>query len=90
MRTITLCPRAADTNLQQIADTYERLGNALSPTSPFPKLRLRTRIVSCLVLFILGSWFLSANILSKGTGLAIGVLLFGDPVIQRVTASLDQ
>jgi hypothetical protein len=77
-------------NWQQIADTYERFGNALSPTYPFPKLQPRITVVSALVPLIVGSWFLSAHMVFKGTGFATGILLFGDPMIRRTIAFLGQ
>ncbi|KAK3385500.1 hypothetical protein B0H63DRAFT_473032 [Podospora didyma] len=65
-----------------ISDTYERFGNALSPTYPFSTEKPRRRIVSILVPLILGSYFLTAHMIFKGTGLIVGLLVFGDPIIK--------
>ncbi|PKS08160.1 hypothetical protein jhhlp_005436 [Lomentospora prolificans] len=69
--------------LSTFVDNYERLGNALSPTAPFPRQRPRLILASCLAPMLLGSFFTTSYMAMKGMGFAVGFALFGDPIIQR-------
>ncbi|KAK0124803.1 hypothetical protein ONS96_008684 [Cadophora gregata f. sp. sojae] len=64
----------------EIVDNWERFANALSPTPPFSKLSY-LRIDAVLLPLFLGSLFLSSYMVYKGTGFAIGLGIFGDPLL---------
>lgn len=66
-----------------ISDTWERLGNALSPTPPFPRATYRIRLAGIVAPIFLGSFFISSYMFTKGMTLGIGFGFFGDPVISR-------
>lgn len=69
--------------LADVADTWERFGNALSPTPPFPDNISRLRL-AILVVPIFGlSTFVTSYMVVKGTTFGIGFGFFGDPVISR-------
>ncbi|GJN73483.1 hypothetical protein PLICBS_007561 [Purpureocillium lilacinum] len=67
--------------IADFVDTWERFGNALSPVPPFPKLRPRLILASCLVPLLLGSYFITPYMLLKGTGFIVGFTFFGDPIL---------
>lgn len=67
-------------------DTWERFGNALSPTRPFPLLKPRLTLAAILVPMLLGSLFTNSYMVMKGMGFGVGFGFFGDPVI---TPALD-
>ncbi|KAF4915947.1 hypothetical protein CGCVW01_v010204, partial [Colletotrichum viniferum] len=69
--------------IADLVDTYERFGNALSPTPPFPQQRPRLILASVLLPMLLGSFFTTSYMLIKGTGFIVGFTFFGDPIIQR-------
>lgn len=69
--------------------SYIETFSALSPTSPFPQLPPRLRLVAVLAPACLLSTFLSSYILVKTTGLLTGFVLFGDPIIWRGIAYLN-
>ena len=73
-----------------IVDIWERFGNALRPTRPFPLLVPRLRIAGCLVPLLVGSYLTSSYVMLKTLGFVIGFALFGKPVITRVMAFLDR
>ncbi|KAJ5960386.1 uncharacterized protein N7479_007536 [Penicillium vulpinum] len=66
-----------------ITDTYEKLGNALSPTTPFPQLTPRLRLVAVLGPALLASTLTSCYVFMKLSTLLIGLAFFGDPVTRR-------
>ncbi|CAI7664546.1 unnamed protein product [Penicillium glandicola] len=66
-----------------ITDTYEKLGNALSATAPFPRLSPRLRLVTVLGPVCLVSILMSCYVFMKLSTLLIGLAFFGDPVIRR-------
>ncbi|TIC90048.1 hypothetical protein CH35J_012424 [Colletotrichum higginsianum] len=70
-------------SIADVVDTWERFGNALSPTPPFPQQRPRLILASLLLPMLLGSLFTTSYMLVKGTGFVVGFTIFGDPVIQR-------
>jgi hypothetical protein len=73
-----------------VADVWERLANALSPTPPFPRNKHRLLLAgSVLTPILLLSLFLDAYIAAKGTTLLVGFAFFGDPLIQRGLAWLN-
>ncbi|PCH34499.1 hypothetical protein WOLCODRAFT_87511 [Wolfiporia cocos MD-104 SS10] len=68
--------------LADIADTWERFGNALSPTPPFshaPRLRLAALVLPLLVL----TTVVKSAIFVKGATFGIGFGIFGQPLITR-------
>ena len=66
-----------------VADTWERFGNALSPTAPFPKDRYRLRLASVVVPMLAMSIFVSSYMVVKGLMFGVGFGFFGDPLISR-------
>lgn len=69
--------------LADVADTWERFGNALSPTAPFPKNSYRIRLAVAVSPLVFTSLFLSSYMFTKGVTFAVGFGFFGDPVIAR-------
>ncbi|GKT70685.1 hypothetical protein ColTof4_03108 [Colletotrichum tofieldiae] len=69
--------------IADFVDTWERFGNALSPTPPFPQQRPRIILASILLPMLLGSLLTTSYMLVKGTGFMVGFTFFGDPIIQR-------
>ena len=67
--------------MADFVDTWERFGNALNPTTPFPRQKPRLILAACLVPVILGSYFSTAYMVVKGMGFAAGFGFFGDPII---------
>ncbi|KAK0614619.1 hypothetical protein B0T14DRAFT_499848 [Immersiella caudata] len=76
--------------ISMIADTYERFGNALNPTEPFPTRRPRVVLASCLLPPILILQLLTAHALFKATGFVVGLVVFGDPIWRRTVDFLDR
>lgn len=75
--------RPAMHGLADLADTWERFGNALSPTPPFPRNTYRLRIAGLVVPLFFTSLFLTSYMVVKGTTFGIGFAFFGDPIISR-------
>lgn len=73
-----------------VADTWERFGNALEPTSPFPRELYRLRLAILVVPLFLSSFFITSYMVVKGTTFGIGFAFFGDPVISRGLALLNR
>lgn len=69
-----------------ISDTWERLGNALSPTAPFPANIYRLRLAAVVVPLLGASFFITSYMVTKGTTFGIGFGFFGDPIM---TPGLD-
>lgn len=67
--------------MADFVDTWERFGNALSPTAPFHRHRPRLTLTACLLPLLLGSFFTSSYMLLKGIGFGAGFGFFGDPII---------
>ncbi|KAJ0121908.1 hypothetical protein J7T55_002418 [Diaporthe amygdali] len=76
--------------LADVADTWERFGNALSPTAPFPRNAYRLRLALVVTPLLLVSSFVSSYMFTKGMTFAIGFGFFGDPVIARGLELLDR
>ncbi|KAK0638455.1 hypothetical protein B0T16DRAFT_381496 [Cercophora newfieldiana] len=76
-------------HISLIADTYERFGNALSPTAPFPRRRPSVNLASCLLFIILMLQCLTGHTLLKSIGFLAGFGFFGDPLWKRTTRFLD-
>ncbi|PWN23342.1 hypothetical protein BCV69DRAFT_280951 [Microstroma glucosiphilum] len=74
--------------LEDVADTWERFGNALSPTPPFHQYRNRVFIAAALVLPIfLLSLFVTPWMVYHGTAFGIGFGFFGQPAFDAVKLS---
>ncbi|PSK55853.1 hypothetical protein B9Z65_4731 [Elsinoe australis] len=67
--------------IADVSDTWERFGNALSPTRPFPHDLYRLRLAA-LVVPVLGiSVFVTSYMFMKGVTFGAGFGFFGDPII---------
>lgn len=73
-----------------ISDGWERFGNALSPTPPFPRIAPRLRLAGVFAPMFLISLFTSSYMFMKMNGLLAGVVLFADPWIQRAVSHLNK
>ncbi|KAH7305979.1 hypothetical protein B0I35DRAFT_111005 [Stachybotrys elegans] len=71
-------------------DTWERLGNALSATPPFPATRPRLVLAGVLLPVLIGSCFLTSYMMMKAAGFGAGFAFFGDPIITPTTALLNR
>jgi len=69
-------------SIADVSDTWERFGNALSPTPPFPNDVYRLRLAAVVVPMLAASVFISSYMVVKGTTFGIGFGFFGDPIIQ--------
>ncbi|TGJ83739.1 hypothetical protein E0Z10_g5049 [Xylaria hypoxylon] len=67
--------------ISDVADTWERLANALSPTSPFPQETYRIRLAGLIAPLLLVSLFTTSYMLVKGASFGVGFGFFGDPII---------
>lgn len=68
--------------IADVADTWERFGNALSPTPPFPQELYRLRLAAVVVPLLGISIFVTSYMFMKGVTFGVGFGFFGDPVIQ--------
>ncbi|KAI3337999.1 hypothetical protein F4824DRAFT_509630 [Ustulina deusta] len=68
--------------IADVTDTWERLGNALSPTPPFPQETSRIRLASLIVPLLVISMFTTSYIFVKGASFGVGFIFFGDPIIR--------
>lgn len=74
--------------LEDLCDTWERFGNALSPTPPFHQYRPRLFIASALVLpLFLLSLFVTSAMVYKGAGFGVGFGFFGQPLFDMAKLS---
>ena len=76
--------------ISDFSDTWERFGNALSPTPPFPKTLYQLRLAALIVPMLLVSLFITSYMVVKGATFGFGFLFFGDPIISRGLALLDR
>ncbi|TCD64951.1 hypothetical protein EIP91_003409 [Steccherinum ochraceum] len=65
--------------LGDLADGWERWGNALSPTPPFPTHRLAAPLVP----LVLITYFVGASVFARIFTFFLGLAFFGDPVLTR-------
>lgn len=82
--------RPAMHGLADVADTWERFANALSPTPPFPKDVARLRLAGVVVPLLAISIFTTSYAFTKAMTFGVGFGFFGDPVIQRGLAWLNR
>ncbi|KAL3428452.1 hypothetical protein PVAG01_01960 [Phlyctema vagabunda] len=76
--------------IADIADGWERFGNALSATTPFPKEKPRIKLAAVLAPILLISIFTSSYMFVKMNGLFIGLGFFSDPIIWRSASYLNR
>ncbi|CAG8124316.1 unnamed protein product [Penicillium salamii] len=76
--------------VNDITDTYEKMGNALSATAPFPRLSPRLRLAAVLCPACLASMVTSSYVLMKSTTFIVGFAFFGDPVLRRGVKYLNR
>lgn len=65
-----------------VADTWERFGNALTPVPPYPKDLYKFRLAGLVVPILAMGFFVTSYMFMKGITFGIGFGFFGDPVIQ--------
>ncbi|WPH02793.1 Hypothetical protein R9X50_00566100 [Acrodontium crateriforme] len=82
--------RPAMHGLADVADTWERFANALSPTPPFPQDVARLRLAGVIVPLLAISLVTTSYAFCKTTTFGIGFGFFGDPIIQRGLAWLNR
>lgn len=68
--------------IADVADTWERFANALSPTPPFPKDVYRLRLAGLIAPLFLLSLFVTSYMFMKGVTFGVGFGFFGDPIVQ--------
>lgn len=76
--------------LGDVCDTWERFGNALSPTKPFPQEIYRLRIAALVVPLLGVSIFVTSYMFMKGVTFGVGFGFFGDPVIMPTLKFLNR
>jgi hypothetical protein len=76
--------------IADVADGWERFGNALSPTPPFPKEKPRIKLAACLAPLLLISMFTSSYMFMKANGFFVGFGFFADPIIWRGLSYLNK
>jgi len=75
--------RPALHGINDVTDTFERFGNALSPVPPFPKDAARLRLAGVVAGLLAVSLVTSSYMFMKGVTFGVGFGFFGDPAIQR-------
>ncbi|KAK0562507.1 hypothetical protein OC861_005276 [Tilletia horrida] len=70
--------------LEDICDTFERFGNALSPMPPFHQHVPRTRLAAVLAPLALLASLLDPNLVYRSTTFLVGFLFFGQPLMDRL------
>lgn len=68
-------------SIADVADTWERFGNALSPTPPFPRDVYRLRLAGVVVPLLGISIFVTSYMFMKSVTFGVGFGFFGDPII---------
>lgn len=76
--------------IADISDGWERFGNALSPTEPFPKDKPRIKLAAALAPILLVSFFTSSYMFMKMNGFFVGFGFFADPIIWRGLSYLNR
>ncbi|GME28298.1 hypothetical protein GTA08_BOTSDO05863 [Neofusicoccum parvum] len=69
--------------IAELTDTWERFGNSLSPTPPFPRDIYRLRLAALVVPLLAMSIFITSYMFIKGVTFGVGFGFFGDPIISR-------
>lgn len=74
--------------LEDVADTWERFGNALSPTPPFAQHRPRLFIAGAVAVpLLLASLIVTNTMVYRGTTFGLGFAFFGQPLFDRLKIS---
>ncbi|KAI9732272.1 MAG: hypothetical protein M1818_007591 [Claussenomyces sp. TS43310] len=81
--------KSAPHAIGEIVENWERCANTISPTSPFSQFSF-LRIEGVLMPLFLTSFFLTQYMVYKASGFAIGFIIFGDPILSRALAWLNQ
>ncbi|KAI9815205.1 MAG: hypothetical protein M1832_005540 [Thelocarpon impressellum] len=76
--------------LANIADTWERFANALSPTAPYPKSSARYRLGALVVPMVLVALLTSSAVFVKMTTFITGAAFFSDPIMARGLKLLNE
>lgn len=76
--------------IADVSDGWERFGNALSPTPPFPKDAPRIKLAAVLAPILLISLFTTSYMFTKINGFVVGFGFFGDPLIWRGLSYLNR
>ncbi|MBE7181794.1 MAG: DUF3292 domain-containing protein, partial [Terriglobus roseus] len=76
--------------IADVSDTWERFGNALSPTPPFPRDIDRLRLAAVIVPLFAVSLVTTSYMFTKGLTFGVGFGFFGDPIISRGLALLNR
>ncbi|KAI1319568.1 hypothetical protein F5Y16DRAFT_390703 [Xylariaceae sp. FL0255] len=69
--------------ITDITDTWERFGNALSPTSPYPRYSARIRVAQLVAPLLIVSLFVTSYMFMKAVTFGVGFGFFGDPIISK-------
>ncbi|KAF2665431.1 hypothetical protein BT63DRAFT_377612 [Microthyrium microscopicum] len=64
-----------------ICDTWERFGNALSPTAPYDRSIYQLRLAGLVLPLVLVSYITTPYMIIKGIGFGAGFGFFGDPIM---------
>ncbi|EAW09845.1 DUF3292 domain-containing protein [Aspergillus clavatus NRRL 1] len=75
--------------LSDVVDTYERLGNALSPVPPFSATTPCLRLSGVLVSGLLASLLTPSYVFIKLSTFFVGLGFFGDPILQRAMVYMN-
>ncbi|KAF7793797.1 hypothetical protein EIP86_004918 [Pleurotus ostreatoroseus] len=76
--------------ISDATDIWERLGNALSPTAPFPKWMPRLRLAAPLVPLVLVTIFVSTAFFMRVMSFFFGFAFFGQPLLVKGAHWLTQ
>ncbi|KAF2153400.1 hypothetical protein K461DRAFT_293665 [Myriangium duriaei CBS 260.36] len=76
--------------IADVSDTWERFGNALSPTKPFPQETYRLRLAALVVPMLAMSIFVTSYMFMKGVTFGVGFGFFGDPIIYPALQFLNR
>lgn len=76
--------------IADVSDTWERLGNALSPIPPYPRNLYRLRLAALIAPLVCGSFFISSYMFMKGLTFGAGFGFFGDPIMAPGLAWLNK
>ncbi|PWN40141.1 hypothetical protein IE81DRAFT_325846 [Ceraceosorus guamensis] len=73
--------------LEDLADTWERFGNALSPMAPFSRHRARAFLGGILAPLVVVSYFTSIYVVYRGTTAGLGFAFFAQPLFDKLAIS---
>ncbi|KAI3325375.1 hypothetical protein HD806DRAFT_490178 [Xylariaceae sp. AK1471] len=73
----------------RVSDTWERSANLLRPMGALPHDKQRQRLVGSMIPLFIVSLFINGQMVYRVSTFAIGLGLFGDPILTRAYAWLD-